>query len=107
MKFKSLFLTFCLVSGISGAYAANKPKTADSQVLGTSYDVEVTRKIRESLTSDESLSSAAQNVTIVTVGNTITLRGEVKKQDEITKITNAAQQVAAGKTINNELRVTR
>ena len=56
---------------------------------------------------DKSLSTAAQNVTVVTVGNNITLRGEVEKREEISKVSSVAQEFAIGKTITNELKVTR
>jgi hyperosmotically inducible protein len=109
MKTTNLFLTFCLVSGVSFAHAATTTpkKTADSQFQGTTSDVEVTRKIRERLMEDKSLSTKAQNVTIVTVGNNITLKGEVEKKDEISKVSSVAQEYAIGKTITNELKVTR
>lgn len=107
MKTSNLFLTFCLLSGVASAQAVPAKRTADIQMQGTSNDVEVTRKIRDRLTSDDSLSTNAQNVTIVTLGNTVTLKGDVKKKDEIQKISSVARELAAGKTIKNELRVIR
>ena len=107
MKTTNLFLTFCLVSGVSFAHSATPNRTADSQFQGTTSDVEVTRKIRERIMEDKSLSTTAQNVTIVTLGNNITIKGEVEKKDEIAKINSAAQHFAMGKTITNELKVTR
>ena len=106
MKASNLLLTFCLVSGVSLAQATTTVnKTADSQMQGTSNDVEITRKIRDRLTDDDSLSTSAKNVTIVTLGNTVTIKGNVEKREEVKKITTAAQELAAGKTIKNELRV--
>lgn len=99
-------LLFCLVLGAAPAFAVTA-KTADTQIQGTANDVEVTRRIREALTKDESLSYMAQNVTIVTVGNSVTLRGEVSAKEEVAKINSAAQKYAAGKTIKSELKVTR
>lgn len=107
MRASHLFLTFCLVSGVSFSHAAAPKRTADSQMQGTGNDVEVTRKIRERLMEDKSLSNLAHNVTIVTVGNQITISGNVKTKDEVAKISSAAQQYAMGKTIKNELKVTR
>jgi osmotically-inducible protein OsmY len=80
-------------------------KTADSQMTGTDADVAVTRKIRDRLTDMDELSMRAQNVTIVTKQNNVTLKGEVDKQEEIQKIMNVAQESASGKTISNQLRV--
>lgn len=79
--------------------------TADSQMKGTDADVAVTRKIRDRLTDMDGLSMSAQNVTIVTKGNNITLKGEVDKQEEIQKIMNVAQEEARGKQISNQLKV--
>ena len=110
MKASNLLLTFCLVSGISLAHAvpttaSTAKKTADSQMQGTTSDVEITRKIRDRLTDDDSLSTSAKNVTIVTLGNTVTIKGNVEKQDEVKKITAVARELAAGKTVKNELQV--
>ncbi len=58
-------------------------KTADSQMLGSNSDVDVTRKIRDRLTDMDELSIRAQNITIVTRENNITLIGTVDKQEEI------------------------
>lgn len=79
--------------------------TADSQMKGTDADVAVTRKIRDRLTDMDGLSMKAQNVTIVTKDNNITLKGEVDKQEEIQKIMNVAQEEASGKQITNQLKV--
>ncbi len=79
--------------------------TADAQMTGSDADVEVTRKIRDRLTDMDNLSTRAQNITIVTKGNNVTLQGEVDKQDEIRKILSVAQEVAAGKNVANQLRV--
>ena len=45
-------------------------------------DVELTRKIRRSLTKDSTLSSAAQNVKIITNQGNVVLRGPVKSAQE-------------------------
>lgn len=111
MKASNLLLTFCLVSGVSLAHAATPAvaatakTTADSQMQSSASDVELTRKIRDRLTDDDSLSTSAKNVTIVTLGNTVTIKGNVEKQGEVNKITTVAQDLAKGKTIKNELRV--
>lgn len=107
MKTTNLFLTLCLLSGVGSVFAATPYKTADTQLEGTRSDVEVTRKIRERLMEDKSLSNRAQNVTIVTVGNNINISGIVDKKDEIAKISSVAQQFAMGKTIKNNVKVNR
>jgi osmotically-inducible protein OsmY len=82
-----------------------EPKTADSQMQGSDADVAVTRKIRDRLTDMEGMSTRAQNITIVTEGKNVTLKGEVDKQEEIQKIMNVAKEEASGKTISNQLSV--
>ncbi len=88
----------------SQEHSAHKT-TADSQMKGTDADVQVTRKIRDRLTDMDGLSMKAQNVTIVTKGENITLKGEVDKQEEIQKIMSVAQEMASGKKITNQLSV--
>jgi osmotically-inducible protein OsmY len=89
---------------VSQEHSAQKT-TADSQMKGSEADVNVIRKIRDRLTDMDDLSTRAQNVTIVTQGKEVTLKGEVDKQEEIQKIMNVAQEEASGKNIKNQLSV--
>lgn len=88
----------------SQEYSAPK-KTADSQMKSSDADVAITRKIRDRLTDMDGLSTRAQNITIVTDGNSITLKGQVEKQEEVKKIMDVARENASGKTITNELSI--
>jgi|GEM_PF-2711806 len=56
--------------------------TAVDQSKGTNADVEITRQIRERLVADESLSVQAQNLTVVTLGKNVTVRGSVESSRE-------------------------
>lgn len=98
MKPTNLIFAFVFLSGFS---------IAATQMEGTSNDVEVIRKIRQSLLEDKSLSVKAQNVTIMSLGNDITIKGTVQSKDEMAKVSSAAQEYAMGKTIKNELKVAR
>ena len=80
-------------------------KTADHQMKGSKSSTEITRLIRRELTKDETLSTYAKNIKIVTVGDSVTLRGPVKTQEEKEKIEALAVQVASNRTIHNELEV--
>ncbi|HXH75629.1 MAG TPA: BON domain-containing protein [Bacteriovoracaceae bacterium] len=121
-----MLLTLCLTLSVSAAFGASTGKTeedvshkagtfsqkhsaqkvtADAQMKGTDSDVELTRKIRERLTDDDKLSTSAQNITIVTVGKGLTLKGEVEKQEEIQKVSRIATELAGTKQINNQLTV--
>jgi osmotically-inducible protein OsmY len=66
-------------------------------------DIELTRNLHYKMVSDETLSRAARNVIIVTHGNSLSLQGEVRDQQEVEKVKILAQEFAKGKKINNEL----
>jgi osmotically-inducible protein OsmY len=67
---------------------------AEDQAFSSESNAELTRQIRERLMDDERFSVYAQNVTIVTLDDTVTLRGQVK-----------SRQVTKRKTIDNQLTV--
>lgn len=69
-------------------------------------DVELTRRIREAVVADKSLSTLAHNVKIITVNGLVTLRGPVENAQEKTKIAETAQKLAGTKQIENQLEVT-
>lgn len=105
---KKIIPLICALSlGSFAALATNTvpQKTAVTQIKGSDADTAVTRKIRDRITDMDGLSTRAQNVTIVTVGNEITLNGEVDKQSEIQTIMNVAHETASDKSIVNNLRV--
>lgn len=79
--------------------------TAEDQARGTRGDVEVTRKIRENLMADGSLSTAAQNVQVITLGDTVTLKGVVSNNSEKTKVLDIANRVASAKQVVSEIQV--
>ncbi len=76
-----------------------------SAMAATKSDAELNQKLREKLMTDESLSPDARSITIVTKGHTMTLQGQVKKEEEIRKVSILANEVAAGKDVVNELTV--
>ncbi|MBA2404987.1 MAG: BON domain-containing protein [Bdellovibrionales bacterium] len=112
MKSKKLILALCLVCGVASAYAA-KPvtgvttntKQADAQMHGTSSDVEITRKIRDRLTDTDTLSTDAKNITIVTLGDTVTLSGKAASASEVAMIQNIAKEYTGTKVIKTDLKV--
>lgn len=55
--------------------------TADQQ-KETPEDREITRKIRQALVADKSLSTYAHNVKVVTPGGMVTLKGPVRSEEE-------------------------
>ena len=68
-------------------------------------DRTITQNIRQALTGDDSLSTNAKNVKIITNDGTVTLRGPVKSEKEKTEIEAKAKQVAGVKRVDNQLEV--
>ena len=60
--------------------------TAEDQIYGSPSDIKLTRTIREKIFQDPSLSVYAQNITVVTMDKTVTLKGRVKNTMEAQKI---------------------
>lgn len=76
--------------------------TADEQGQ-TKEDVEITRKIRQAVVKDKSLSIHAQNVKIITINRVVTLKGPVKSKQEKLAIEKKAVQIAGKKNVRNEM----
>lgn len=68
-------------------------------------DRTITQNIRRAVTADDSLSSNAKNVKIITNNGTVTLRGPVKSEKEKAEIEAKAKQVAGVKGVDNQLEV--
>ena len=68
-------------------------------------DRTITQNIRKALTADDSLSTNAQNVKIITNDGTVTLRGPVKSEKEKADIEAKAKQVAGVKKVDNQLEI--
>jgi len=84
---------------------ASKGPTASDQPTNEA-DTKVAQDVRQALTSDSSLSTAAQNVTVVASNGTVTLRGNVKDSSEKQKVADTAMQVAGVSNVDNQLTVT-
>jgi hypothetical protein len=79
--------------------------TAEQQSEATS-DRMLTKKIRQSLVADKSLSTYAHNVKIITKDGMVTLKGPVHSEDEKSAIASKAAEVAGGSDkITNQLTV--
>lgn len=82
----------------------NATATADSQSNKAS-DVDLTKRIRQSLTADKSLSTYAHNVKIVSVNGNVTLNGVVRTEDERGAIEAKAQDIAGKQNVTNRLKL--
>ena len=69
-------------------------------------DVEVTRQVRRAIVDDDSLSTNAHNVKIITVDGVVTLRGPVNSPQEKASVAAKAQQVPGVKRVDNQIEVT-
>jgi hyperosmotically inducible protein len=68
-------------------------------------DIEITRQIRKAVMADDTLSTTAKNIKIITIDGTATLRGPVESSTERINIGKKANVIAPGK-VNNQLEVT-
>ena len=86
--------------------AKNKKQqqTADQQKENTS-DREITKKIRQSLMADKSLSTYGHNVKIITQDGAVTLKGPVHSEEEKQAIGSKAIEVAGEGKVTNQLTV--
>jgi osmotically-inducible protein OsmY len=68
-------------------------------------DLDITKRIRQAVVGDGSLSFTAKNVKIITRAGKVTLRGPVNTVGERTTILAAAQKVAGASNVDNQLEV--
>jgi hyperosmotically inducible periplasmic protein len=68
-------------------------------------DIEISANIRKAILEDDSLSSNAHNVKIITSGGTVTLRGPVKSTQEKAAIESKARQVAGVTRVDSFLEI--
>ena len=80
--------------------------TADDQGMGKE-DTKITQKIRQAITGDESLSTLAHNIKIITRNGLVTLRGPVRSVQEKKSIEAKATAVAGSGKVQSELTVRR
>ena len=70
-------------------------------------DVDLTRRVRQAVESDNNLSMDAKNVKIITVDGVVWLRGPVKSVQEKAEIARAAHDVAGAGKVHDEIEVAR
>jgi hyperosmotically inducible periplasmic protein len=106
-RFSNFALACTLYAATAGlSVAAQDPSqpTADQQKSNKS-DRELTQQIRKSVYSDKSLSMAAHNVKIISRDGMVTLRGNVKSDDEKKSIEDKATEIAGAGKVSSELSV--
>ena len=79
--------------------------TADQQKSNVS-DRDLTKKIRQSIVGDKSLSTYAHNVKVISQNGVVTLKGPVRSEEEKKAIeAKAMDVVGSGGKVNNEMSV--
>ena len=68
-------------------------------------DRTLTQKVRQAVMADESLSTTAHNVKIISVNGIVTLRGPVNSAQEKANIEAKAQQIAGATKVDNQLEI--
>jgi osmotically-inducible protein OsmY len=68
-------------------------------------DVEITRRIRRALSTNDQFSVLAKNIKIITANGKITLRGPVETEQERNAVFSAAKSVSSGNSVENQLEV--
>jgi osmotically-inducible protein OsmY len=74
---------------------------------GSEADMELTRKIRKEVVADDSLSTLAHNVKIISIKGVVTLRGPVKSDAERQQIAAVAERFAGAGRVRNDLEIAR
>ena len=78
--------------------------TADQQKENAG-DRDITRKIRQSLMKNKTLSTYAHNVKVIAQDGQVTLKGPVRSDDEKRAVEAAATEVAGAGHVTNEMSV--
>jgi len=83
---------------------ASNETTADAQT-NNATDLELTKRIRQSVMADKSLSTYAHNIKIVTVKGSVTLNGIVRSEDEKGAIEMKAENIAGKDRVTSDLKI--
>lgn len=123
MRIRVLALALALAAAgaaQAGEHAASKPdadntelnvrdRDGDTLTPGdqseSEGDIKLTQEIRKAVVADDTLSTTAQNVKIITVDGIVTLRGPVKSDEEKAKIATKAEKIAGVGKVKNQLEV--
>lgn len=94
--------------GVQTALAASTGQSPSGREKPTAWDQseneadrKITQRIRQAVTKDDSLSTSAQNVKIITQDGKVTLRGTVNSDSEKQKIADMAKKAPGVKNVEN------
>jgi osmotically-inducible protein OsmY len=68
-------------------------------------DRTLTQRVRQAVVADDSLSTTAHNIKIITINGVVTLRGPVNSAQEKANIDAKAQQIAGATKVDNQLEI--
>jgi osmotically-inducible protein OsmY len=83
---------------------SNETVTAGAQT-NNATDLDLTKRIRQSVMADKSLSTYAHNIKIVTVNGSVTLNGVVRSEDEKGEIEMKAANIAGKDRVTSDLKI--
>jgi osmotically-inducible protein OsmY len=83
----------------------NKAEPTADQQKENRPDRDITQQIRQSIVKDESLSTYAHNVKIVSQNGMVTLKGPVRSEDEKNAIEAKAVEIVGKDKVTNQLEV--
>jgi hyperosmotically inducible periplasmic protein len=97
------FLTAAAPEPVSAAAQSQSATAGAAQQSNQSSDIAITRNIRRALIKDKSLSVEAHNVTIITKGGKVTLKGRVESAAEKQTVASTAGNVAGIGNVDDQL----
>lgn len=105
-----LLLAAALLMGQADNTSKNKqskmePKMTADQQMNNPADLEMTKKIRQMLTDDATLSTYAKNVKVITAKGKVTLRGPVNSTEEKKTVKDHAVMVAGETNVTDMVTV--
>ena len=95
-----LLLSGCEMERVEGP---GKEKGAPREQVESEADRGVTQRIRQALMDDDSLSTNAKNIKIITANGVVILRGTVNSEKEKGDIGKKAKDVTGVKNVDNQL----
>ncbi|MEN0059921.1 MAG: BON domain-containing protein [Bdellovibrio sp.] len=86
----------------SGAIATGKTAMNQGE---SAQDMTLTRSIREKIMANKALSAQAKNITVISEGGRVTLKGSVPNAHEKAKIEEISKSTAGAQSVINQIEV--
>ena len=102
-KFLALTAGLALTAPVFAGQATQPPQTAST--TQNKADRELTRQIRKAIVSDKGLSTQAHNIKVLARDGAVTLKGQVKTEEEKKAVEDKASNIAGSDKVTSELTV--